>query len=387
MGRNANIFVVFALIAVSLKWTGADHQEYPGTETRPVLSDSEASRYTQETVFGDWGPQLIVVPDVPDYTVKVGESIQKVVNQAFLDGGVDRKFIKIEPGTYEEFVYIKGDVPLTIYGGGNSAEDVIIVQNISASIQAEGYVNLVNPNGERYQEGDSAWDIYNGCATKSGNLGSCATVLWIENDEFMMTLVTVQNTAVDVQGIAVQVDADKINLMFNRYLAAQNTLYLGAHPEQRIHIHGSYVEGQTDIIVGQGAAEIHLSTVKVIGNENIEHPVIFAPSTPATQTFGFLVYNSTLTGDASYLGSNKVYLGRAWDSGIEKSDDYVPGVSPNGQLVIKASQIDAITNVEQPYAPTSTSGRLFSTDLKEDRDLDDNTHNRFWEYKNYGDNA
>lgn len=80
----------------------------------------------------------------------------------------------------------------------------------------------------------------------------------------------------------------------------------------------------------------------------------------------------------------QISLARSWDRGIKSADLYVPGVSPNGQLVIRDSNIDDVINVVAPYASAATSKRPFSTDIKQDRDLDDNTHNRLWEYNNSG---
>lgn len=83
----------------------------------------------------------------------------------------------------------------------------------------------------------------------------------------------------------------------------------------------------------------------------------------------------------------QIHLARAWDHGITTADLYVPGESPNGQLVIRDSNIDNVINVVAPYAAAATSQRNFSTDISSNRDLNNNNHNRLWEFNNSGDGA
>lgn len=80
-------------------------------------------------------------------------------------------------------------------------------------------------------------------------------------------------------------------------------------------------------------------------------------------------------------------LGRAWDRQVASADQYIPGESPNGQLVIRDTEIDNVIDVESPYSSAATSKRPFTTDISVDRDLDDDNHNRMWEYNNSGSGA
>lgn len=80
-------------------------------------------------------------------------------------------------------------------------------------------------------------------------------------------------------------------------------------------------------------------------------------------------------------------MARSWDKGVSNPMEYVAGESPNGQLVIRDSNIENLINVTAPYTIAGASKRPFSTDIKSDRDLDDNTHNRLWEYNNSGNGA
>lgn len=61
----------------------ADHQTYPGTSSRPVLSDSEAESYTKENYLQGWTPEAIQTSQV-DYLVGNGgySTIQAAINAA-----------------------------------------------------------------------------------------------------------------------------------------------------------------------------------------------------------------------------------------------------------------------------------------------------------------
>lgn len=90
----------FWLILLSVFWF-SEASIYPGTETRPILSDEEASKYTINNYFNGWEPDEIEIPNNPDYVVSEGESIQAVVNEAIKNGKSDvRTYIRIDPGHY-----------------------------------------------------------------------------------------------------------------------------------------------------------------------------------------------------------------------------------------------------------------------------------------------
>ena len=58
-----------------------------------------------------------------------------------------------------------------------------------------------------------------------------------------------------------------------------------------------------------------------------------APSTAPGNPYGFLVTGSTLTAAAG-TPANLIALGRAWDESVTC---YMPGVSPNGQALVRDS--------------------------------------------------
>jgi pectinesterase len=115
-----------------------------------------------------------------------------------------------------------------------------------------------------------------------------------------------------------------------------------------------------DFIFGRGTMVFDGCTIKYITARK-SGGTIFAPSTESSHSFGMLVINSQI-GSAS--GTNSTYLGRAWDDSS--------GTSPNGQIVIRESTLDASIQSAAPWT-TSTQGRAFSA-----------SGNRMYEYKNTG---
>jgi pectin methylesterase-like acyl-CoA thioesterase len=96
--------------------------------------------------------------------------------------------------------------------------------------------------------------------------------------------------------------------------------------------------------------------------------VIIAPSTSVGNELGFLFIRCTFTADAA-TPSNKIHLGRSWDS-----SGTTP--TPNGQGVIRESVLAGYVDRDSPWTSAATSGREYSPD-----------GNRFYEYCNSGDGA
>nr|AEE62177.1 unknown [Dendroctonus ponderosae] len=378
------LYIISAVLAIS--WLGCYALDYPGTERRPILSEEEASQYTAASYLNGWVPESIAIPEEPDFEVQAGESVQKVVNDAIKQSdGTRRIYIKIQPGHYMETVYINGETPLTIYGDPHNPENVHIMANISAQMSASQYQRIVNENGERYQMDDPAWDLYNSCASKMGVIGSCATVLWVNSAQFQLQGVTIHNGATDAQGIAIKTTSDKVHLKNCNFLGFQDTVGLGVDNGsqlERVFVEWCYIEGEVDYVFGSASAVMENVVFYTVAIKTNGSQIIFAPSTAPARSFRFLVLNSNITGDSYYATSHQVSLARSWDRGIASADLYIPDESPNGQLVIRESTIEDIINLEAPYSAAATSSRPFKTDIKPDRNLDDNTHNRLWEYNN-----
>lgn len=115
-------------------------------------------------------------------------------------------------------MYVKSEIPLTIYGDPDNPEDVHIMSTISALTTAEEYQNIVNENGARYKEGDSAWELYDYCASRDGAIGTdCSPVVWVETDNFQLVGITVHNGATVGQAVALRTGADKVICSYTKF--------------------------------------------------------------------------------------------------------------------------------------------------------------------------
>lgn len=392
MGLPLNSFVLLFLVVASY----ASHQTYPGTSTRPILSDSEASLLSEANYLQGWSVEDISIPSQPDYVVGSGQAytdIQVAVNAAMNAGGSTRKYIEIQPGTYAQTVYVVGTVPLTIYGSGSSPSDVVITLSQPADMSTSAYINQVNSDGSRYKEGDPGYSLYHSCSTKSsGEIGTtCTSIFWITAADVQVYNLQVTNyyTSNGVgQSVALKTDADKIRLSNLNLISRQDTLYAGsgkAGVTQRVYVDNTYIEGDVDFVFGGASTVFTGVTFMAVSERHPSGAIFFAPNTAASNSYGFFVTDSVITGDSGFKSSQKASLARSWDSSVS-AGNYVAGSSPNGQLEIRNTTIDGILNADAPYS-TSTSSRTYSGNTATNRNLDDNNYNRFWEYQNTGDGA
>jgi len=169
-----------------------------------------------------------------------------------------------------------------------------------------------------------------------------------------------------------------------RALGNQDTLLAStpsAATTARQYFRHVYVEGDTDFIFGRGTAVFDRSVINYVSDRRTDG-VILAPSTAAANPHGFLITGSrfTVTGLAGGVASGTVRLGRAWDESVGPLANYVNGVSPNGQAVIRDSVLAGHLLTTAPWGP-STIGRPFCvTDCSY-------SPNRFFEYRNDGPGA
>ncbi|GAA0531569.1 putative acyl-CoA thioester hydrolase [Paractinoplanes ferrugineus] len=377
-------------------------QTAPGTTTRPVLSKAEAEPFTPETylrysglysapVADPWRPKPIATGR-PDYLVGGHgfASVQQAVNAAFRDGGAARRWIGVLPGTYTGTVFIPaGTPPLTIFGLGRPAE-VRLEFTIDATVTPAVWAEQVNAAG-RYAEGDPAWPMFRSCATKtSATAGLCATVVWAQSTDLQLKGLTITNTLLDTvdrgthQALALRTDADRTQLENMRLISRQDTFLANADDVTRIarvSVRDTYLEGDTDFVFGRAAAVFTGTHFHLVSSRKAGGGVIFAPNTAPNYPYGFLVTHSRITADAAYQTAPTGYLGRAWDQGASATG-YLPGSTPNGQLVIRDSLIGAGFNTVTPWASAATTARPFTARIDEGRDLNDVDHNRLWEHAN-----
>jgi pectinesterase len=397
-----------AAALVALTGTGAHAapsvQAAPGTATRPVLSRAEAAPFTADNywrwsgLYADptvdpWRPRPIATAR-PDYVVggRGLATVQDAVDAAFVGGGTTRRYIAVLPGTYTGTVFIPaGSPPLTIFGVGRAA-DVRLEFTVDATITPAAWAALVNPDG-RYAEGDPAWPMFQSCAVKtSATAGLCATVVWAQSTDLQLKNLSITNTLLDTvdrgthQALALRTDADRTQLEDLRLIGRQDTLLtnsVDATRIARVSVRNSYIEGDTDFVFGQAAAVFDHCRFHLVSSRKTSGGVIFAPNTVPSWPYGFLVTNSQITADEGYAAAPTGYLARAWDQGASTTG-YVPGSTPNGQLVIRDSYEGAGFNTVTPYAPAATTARPFAARIDEGRDLNDVNYNRLWEFANRG---
>ncbi|TDV54846.1 putative acyl-CoA thioester hydrolase [Actinophytocola oryzae] len=397
--------VVLPVVTAVLVLTGG--VSAPGTTVRPVLSAAEVMPFTAANYLrwsgtyaaptaDPWRPGPIRTPRHADFVVgRTHTTVQQAVNAAFAAGGTARRYIRILPGTYTGTVFIPaGTPPLTIYGTGRP-EDVRLEYTLDATATPAAWAAQVNPSGQ-YAEGDPAWEMFQSCATKtSANVGLCATVVWAQAPDLMLRGLTITNTLLDTvdrgthQALALRTDADRTLLENMRMVSRQDTFLANADDPARIArvvVRDSYVEGDTDFVFGRAAAVFERTRFHLVSSRKPSGGVIFAPNTAPDFPYGFLVRHCWLTADEAYQAAPTGHFGRAWDQGASTTG-YLPGITPNGQLVIRDSYLGAGFDTAAPWSPAATTSRPFSARVDEERDLDDVDHNRLWEYANGGESA
>lgn len=383
----------------------------PGTSARPILSAAEAAPYTAGSYLGwsgpytapvrdPWQPGPILTTSRPDFVVGASAgthpTVQAAVNAAFAAGGTGRRYIKVLPGTYTGTVFIPaGTPPLTLYGAGRRPDDVRLEFTLDATATPAQWAAQVNPSGQ-YREGDPAWDMYQSCATRtSATAGLCATVVWSQGTDLRLRGLTITNTLLDTvdsgthQALALRTDADRTQIERVRLISRQDTFYANANDPDRIArvlVRDSYIEGDTDFVFGRASALFERTRFHLVSTRKPSGGVIFAPSTTPAYPYGFLVRHCLITADDGYAAAPTGRLGRAWDQGAGATG-YLPGVSPNGQLVIRDSYLGAGFDPVAPWASAATTARPFAARTDAGRDLDDPAYNRLFEYRNAGPSA
>jgi len=348
--------------------------DFAGTD-RPQLTDAAAACYTIKNylaqagtigslVRDDWDPSatLLTTPASPTYTVAADGSgthttVQAAITAAFASGSTSRVAILVKPGTYRELVCVKPAsgvtaIPVTLYGADSDASKVKIVYNngSGATVATENTNPCSVPSGTTHGTSDSS-------------------TFMVSARQFQAMNLTLANDFAEpsgqsaVQAPALTAQADQLVFQNVRFLGNQDTLQYktgAVTTVARAYFKSCYVEGDVDFVFGRGTMVFDGCTFQYLTDRKTGS-TIFAPSTESAHPFGILVIGSQI-GSAS--GTNSTYLGRAWDDSS--------GTSPNGQVVIRESTLDASIRAAAPWT-TSTQGRAFSA-----------SGNRMYEYKNTG---
>jgi pectinesterase len=243
-------------------------------------------------------------------------TVQAAVN-AVPANNTSRVTIAIKAGSYRENVVIPSNKPfITFQGLGSGPANTVIVANKDAATY--------------------------------GTTGS-ATV-YVQAKEFQATNLTFHNdydeSKAASQALALALYGDKAVLKNTRVTADQDTLLI--YNSSRAYIANSYIEGTVDFIYGNG--QVVFNACQIYEKRSTGGPIT-AANTPATQTYGFLIYKSTITGATG----NTTQLGRPWGQGA--------------QVTYRESNLSATIATAQPWINMSANTWQNA---------------RFYEYRNTG---
>ena len=271
------------------------------------------------------------------------------MNESFVMTGSD----------YRELVCVKGSVPITLYGADTDATKVTI-----------------------------AFDNYNGKTVDSANTNACAapsgatygttgsSTFFVSSSGFQVQNLTIANDFVEgaltsnIQAVALTVQGDQAVFQNVHFIGNQDTLQVKSSSTTlvaRSYFKNSTIEGDTDFVFGRGTAVFDGCTITYVSSRKTNSTHI-SPSTETANPFGFLIINSKMVGDSG-MPTGTAYLGRAWD-------DSTAGAAPNGQAVIRDTEIGGFVRIAAPWTIAATSGRAFSA-----------SGNRLYEYENTGPGA
>lgn len=359
-----------------------------GSATRPQLTSAVATNYTALRYLASAGTAGSLVADNwnpldglgnpsqfrPTYTVAADGtgthvSIQAALNAVASDtmnaGAADgsRIYILVKPGTYREVVCVNVPRPITLYGTSDDASLIQIVFDNSAGVEADAGVNpCTTPAG-----------------TSAGPAGSATFAVSSNNME--LKNLTIANDfaegsnpwAIGLQAVALMTQGDRIVLENVRLLGNLYTaLFDSPDPAvvSRVYVKDSYIAGDMQFITGRATLVIDNSEIHYLTNRlDTSLGSIMAASTAAQNPYGMLVAKSHFTVDTT-TNANWVLLGRSWDQGVAS---YEAGTSPNGQIVVRDSWLDAHIKKTNPWGNALETVRVY-----------DCLGNRLYEYANAG---
>jgi pectinesterase len=348
---------------------------YAGSATRPQLTDASGACFTTQNYLAEAGTIGALVRDnwdpsaglpasssyTPTYTVAADGSgthttVQDAITAASGSGSSARVYILVKPGSYRELVCVKGSVPITLYGADTDATKVSIAfDNYNGKTVDSSKTNACSvPTGTSYGTSGSSTFFISAAGFQAQNLT-------IAND-FAEGALTA-----NIQAVALTVQGDQDVFQNVRLVGNQDTLQVKSSKVTivaRSYFKNSTIEGDTDFIFGRGTAVFDGCTITYVSSRKTDSTMI-APSTETANPFGFLIINSKMVGDSG-MPTGTAYLGRAWD-------DSTVGAAPNGQAVIRDTEIGGLVRMAAPWAIAATSGRAFSA-----------SGNRLYEYQNTG---
>jgi pectinesterase len=262
-------------------------------------------------------------------------TVQAAVN-AVPDNSSTSYTISIAKGTYNEMVTVPATkLHLSLIGATGRPGDVVITSST--------YAGETNP-------------------TTGGTYGTegSATV-HVKASNFTAKYITFSNTfdkldhpsVTATQAVAIAMEGDRQVYEGDVFFGHQDTLLTWgstASAQLRQYVYGSTVEGDVDYIFGNGDLVVDRSNIKTLNDGIYSKAYLTAPATYSEDTYGILLTGDTVS---SSLGSNDVYLGRAWK----------PYTDSSPQLVVRNTNLPAQVNATNPYlgisGATWTAGRYY----------------------------
>jgi pectinesterase len=201
-------------------------------------------------------------------------TVQDAINAVPQNTSADRRWvIYVKPGRYREIVYVQREKRFVTLAGKDAASTVI---------SFDLHANMTGLDGKP--------------------IGTFRTpTMTIDADDFSVEHLTVENAAGPVvQALALRVDGDRATFRDCRFLGWQDTIFLD---RGRQYFEDVFVQGHVDFIFGGATAYFERPRIHVLRDGYIT-----APSTPASERFGFVFARGAITGEPGA----KTYLGRPW---------------------------------------------------------------------------
>lgn len=357
------------------------------TATRPQLTTQQAAELDPVDYLGDWRPRpaplprrirdadYVVAPGSTEPTDSSGPTVYPTVQSAIdavVAAGADRRsYIAVRPGVYREVVCVPSTAgPITLYGTAPGPSGTVIVYDHANPTPKEAgtSANPCNPNLAAITYGTGG----------SATFAAAADDFQAQNLTFANDYVEDTYVSGNQSAVALAAAGDRQIYEHVRVLGNQDTLLLNTRSTAvtaRQYLHDSFVQGDTDFIFGRGTAVFDQVEVRYVSSRRTDG-VILAPSTAAANPFGFLFRHSRFSVDDPAVAGT-VRLGRAWDESVGPLANYVNGVSPNGQALIRESWLAGHLRTVDPWGSSTISRPFCATDCTY-------SPNRFAEYRNVG---
>ncbi len=227
-----------------------------------------------------------------------------------------RVWIAIAPGVYRGVVYLPaGAPPVTLYGTGETPQDVRLELALDARCTPQQYRAAVNAHGE-FQPGDPAWRDYQRIAASgAAEIGTRASaVVMAQCDDIQLVNLSIVNTLLDRvdgaahQAVALYADGDRVQLERLRLISRQDTLWLSSRsaPQgeashiSRVWVADCYLEGDVDYVFGSASAVFERVHFHTVSSRGAGEAFVLAPSTPYNLPVGFLVQQCRFTTDGGF---------------------------------------------------------------------------------------